>query len=202
MTNNRNDFEEMGKSIVGNIYPYLIQDLKFFYNKNFDNKIIAELGTGPGFILKELDKENFKFIYGIDISLDMLERAQKRNSNSNKINLFNANVEMLPFKTNSIDLIISRGSIFFWKNLDKAFSEIYRVLKPNGFLLIGGGYGISTPDSLIEEIISYYKKKITKNEKPKLDIDMIQTKMNKINQNTKVITKPKHGFWITWEKKL
>jgi ubiquinone/menaquinone biosynthesis C-methylase UbiE len=194
------DYENIANNIIKKIYPYLITDLKNFYNQSLDNKIIVELGTGPGHILEELLKEKFKYIYGIDISLEMLLRAKIRNNNNKRLQLINANVENIPLKEKSIDLIISRGSVFFWKNLDKAFREIYRVLKKDGFLLIGGGYGISTPDNIVEEIINNFKKNISKNDKPKLDIDKTIKIMESIGGKTEVIAKPKHGFWITWKK--
>ena len=194
------DYENIANNIIKKIYPYLITDLKNYYNQSLDNKIIVELGTGPGHILEELLKEKFKYIYGIDISLEMLLRAKIRNNNNKRLQLINANVENIPLKEKSVDLIISRGSIFFWENLDKAFREIYRVLKEDGFLLIGGGYGISTPDNIVEEILNNFKKSISKNVKPKIDIDKTIEIMEKIGGKTEVIAKPKHGFWITWKK--
>ena len=195
------DYENIANNIIKRIYPYLITDLKNFYKKSFAKKTIAELGTGPGHVLEELLKENFEKVYGIDISLEMLVRAKIRNASHNNLQLINANVESLPFKDNSLDLIISRGSIFFWKNLDKALREIYRVIKYDGFVLVGGGYGISTPESIVEDILSNFKKGVSKNNKPKLDIDNIVSIMNSIGGKTEIITKPKHGFWIAWTKK-
>ncbi len=194
------DYENIANNIIKKIYPYLITDLKNYYKQSLDNKIIVELGTGPGHILEELLKEKFKYIYGIDISLEMLLRAKIRNNNNKRLQLINANVENIPLKEKSVDLIISRGSIFFWENFDKAFREIYRVLKEDGFLLIGGGYGISTPDNIVEEILNNFKNSISKNIKPKIDIDKTIEIMRKIGGKTEVIAKPKHGFWIAWKK--
>ena len=194
------DYENIANNIIKKIYPYLIIDLKKYYKESFNNKIIVELGTGPGHVLEELLKENFKQVYGIDISLEMLLKAQKRNFSNNNLQLINANVESIPLKNKSIDLIISRGSIFFWKNLEPALNEIYRILKPDGFALIGGGYGISTPDVIVEEILSNFRKNVSKNDKPKLDIDKTVEIMNKIGGCTEIISKPKHGFWIAWTR--
>ena len=193
-------YEVFANSIIKKIYPFLITDLKKYYNDTFDNKTILEIGTGPGHILEELLKENFSKVIGIDISLDMLLRAKKRNSNNKKLFLINANAEKIPIKESTVDLIISRGSIFFWKDLETAFKEIYRVLKPNGFLLIGGGYGISTPDSIISDIHEYFKNSISKNDKPKLNIDKAIELMQSIGGKTEIIAKPKQGFWIAWKK--
>jgi ubiquinone/menaquinone biosynthesis C-methylase UbiE len=194
------DYEKIANTVIKDIYPYLITDLKTYYNHTLNNKVIAELGTGPGFIIEELVKENFKYIYGIDISLEMLIKAKKRNNHKNNIQFINANVERIPLKDKSLDIIISRGSIFFWKNIEEALKESFRILKDNGFMLVGGGYGISTPENIIDNILINFKKSVLKNEKPKLNIDEIVKIMNKIGGKTEVISKPKHGFWITWKK--
>ena len=193
-------YEEFANSIIKKIYPYLIEDLKNYYNDSFDKKTVLEIGTGPGHIIEELLKEKFSRVIGIDISLDMLLRAKKRNIKHKNLLLINAKAEKIPLKDSSIDIIISRGSVFFWKDLEAAFKEIYRILKPNGFLLIGGGYGISTPDSIISDIHDYFKNSVTKNEKPKLDIDKSIGIMQSIGGKTNIIAKPKQGFWISWRK--
>ena len=48
------DYENIANNIIKKIYPYLITDLKNYYKKSIANKIIAELGTGPGHVLEEL----------------------------------------------------------------------------------------------------------------------------------------------------
>jgi ubiquinone/menaquinone biosynthesis C-methylase UbiE len=50
-------------------------------------------------------------------------------------------VQQLPLPDGSIDLAISRGSMPFWQDLEKAFSEILRVLAPGGMAYLGGGMG-------------------------------------------------------------
>jgi ubiquinone/menaquinone biosynthesis C-methylase UbiE len=201
MNTSNNDFESMGKGIMSKIYPYLITDLKDLYHEDFSSKKILEIGTGPGFVIKELLKENFSKVYGIDISLDMLFRAkQNNNENSSNLHLFCSKAESLPFKSNSLDIIISRGSIFFWKDINKAFKEINRVIKPNGFVLIGGGYGISTPDDIISDINSYYKTNFNKKIKPKLEIDFLINELKSLGYIPYVISKKLHGFWIYWIK--
>ena len=38
--------------------------------------------------------------------------------------------EAMPFPDNSVDLVASRGSIFFWDNPAQGLREVYRVLRP------------------------------------------------------------------------
>lgn len=44
--------------------------------------------------------------------------------------------EMLPFPDNSFDLIIAAGVVMYLNSVDKAFKELYRVLRPNGHVVI------------------------------------------------------------------
>jgi ubiquinone/menaquinone biosynthesis C-methylase UbiE len=51
---------------------------------------------------------------------------------------------------------MSRGSVFFWEDHCKAFQEIYRVLKPGGVAIIGGGFG---SNELKDQIAAEMEKK-------------------------------------------
>jgi ubiquinone/menaquinone biosynthesis C-methylase UbiE len=46
----------------------------------------------------------------------------------------------MPFKDNFADLVVSRGSIFFWPNQLAGVKECYRILKPGGVAYVGGGF--------------------------------------------------------------
>jgi SAM-dependent methyltransferase len=50
-------------------------------------------------------------------------------------------VNTIPFNAASMDLVVSRGSFFFWENLSRGFSECLRVLRPGGMAYIGSGFG-------------------------------------------------------------
>lgn len=56
---------------------------------------------------------------------------------SKKITFFKGNVEQLPFVSESFDLAIAVLSLHHWKEKSKGISEIYRVLKKDGRLIIG-----------------------------------------------------------------
>lgn len=54
--------------------------------------------------------------------------------------------EQMPLPDNSVDLVFSRGSIYFWKDPARGIREIHRVLRPGGKAMIGGGLGSRYPE--------------------------------------------------------
>lgn len=44
-----------------------------------------------------------------------------------RIKVVRSDVHSLSFPDGFADLVVSRGSMFFWKDLSQAFKEIYRV---------------------------------------------------------------------------
>jgi len=56
-----------------------------------------------------------------------------------------APAESIPLPDNCIDLVVSRGSIFFWQDKAQGIREVHRILRPGGVAMIGGGLGASYP---------------------------------------------------------
>ena len=69
---------------------------------------------------------------GIDPSPRMRKIAQQRG-----IEVIDAIAEELPFKDSQFELALMVTSICFVDNLNLAFREVYRILKPGGYLIIG-----------------------------------------------------------------
>jgi ubiquinone/menaquinone biosynthesis C-methylase UbiE len=69
-----------------------------------------------------------------DISEEMLAEAKKKLSHLD-INWQNIDAQQLPFRDNSIDLVVCCFGYMFVPDKPKAFAEAYRVLRPEGVLL-------------------------------------------------------------------
>lgn len=103
-----------------------------------------DIGCGGGHLGLTLLKKTDMQGYFIDINEYAVEKTKIRAEEwklKERTKVYRENVEDMSFDSNKFDLLISRGSIGFWKDIEKAFREIYRVLKPGGKTYIGGGFG-------------------------------------------------------------
>ncbi len=86
-----------------------------------------EIGIGTGRFAEPLGIE-----FGIDPSIAMLKVARKR-----KIKVIGGVGEYLPIASNSFDFALITTTLCFLKNIVKTFNEIKRILKKNGFIILG-----------------------------------------------------------------
>jgi demethylmenaquinone methyltransferase/2-methoxy-6-polyprenyl-1,4-benzoquinol methylase len=100
---------------------------------------ILDIATGTGDLAILLAQTNAQKIIGLDISAGMLEVGKKKVEEkklSNIIELVLGDSEKMPFEDNSFDAITVGFGVRNFENLEKGFSEILRVLKPNGVFVI------------------------------------------------------------------
>lgn len=91
---------------------------------------IVDLGSGTGYLSIEIAKKTPTIqVYGIDLSRQMIRIARRHARGVENAQFKFGNATDLPFEDNSIDLIISTGSLHHWKTPAGVFDECYRVLK-------------------------------------------------------------------------
>ncbi|MEW6407948.1 MAG: class I SAM-dependent methyltransferase [Patescibacteria group bacterium] len=101
---------------------------------------ILDLGCDEGsWSIKLKEKINSKQIYGIDIIDQRLKEAKEKGVITKKSDLN----ENIPFENNFFDVIHADQVIEHIANLDRFISEIHRVLKPGGYIIISTENGSS-----------------------------------------------------------
>ncbi|MBN2442843.1 MAG: methyltransferase domain-containing protein [Spirochaetales bacterium] len=107
-----------------------------------------DLGSGRGQDVIRMAEEAGPsgFAYGIDLSEGMIEKAKK---NAHKFNISNlefiqSELEILPIKDDSIDVVISNCTINHARDKGAVYKEIYRVLKKGGRIVISDIYSLDT----------------------------------------------------------
>jgi len=102
-----------------------------------ENTKLIDVASGTGDIAKLfLEYINYKGkVYCVDENKGMLEINKKKLKNQNNVEWYCNKAEKLPFKDNEFDYYTISFGIRNVSNIDNAFKEAYRVLKPGGRLL-------------------------------------------------------------------
>jgi len=101
---------------------------------------ILELGFGAGKAIELVAAQTTNgHVSGIDLSQEMVHAASHRNAQAieaGQVALRHGDLTTLPFAENQFDKIFSIQTLYFWPNPPRALAEIFRVLKPDGVLIV------------------------------------------------------------------
>ena len=98
---------------------------------------VLDVGCGTGeFERLVLLEQPTQAIVGIDLSEQMLERAQQKCRDYPHVSFQKASVAALPFSDRSFDVIVSASAFHYFNDPIAALTEMKRVLKPNGEIVI------------------------------------------------------------------
>ncbi len=100
-------------------------------------KVVLDLGSGSGLYTKALAKEFPRAkLLALDLSEKMLSYSRKQTRVCLKtLSHCRADIEKLPLKDASVDLVFSNLVLHWASNVDAVLQEIKRVLRPDGCLL-------------------------------------------------------------------
>lgn len=130
-----------------------------------ESPAILDVGCGKGDDLQRISHIDKRISgYGVDTSFDYLIVASEKLRVAKNLCLLQAKAELLPFKNESFDIVISSEVIehIDIKRGERLIEEVYRVLKHQGVFIV------TTPSrfnytSLIGKIVpSYFKKSLRK----------------------------------------
>jgi ubiquinone/menaquinone biosynthesis C-methylase UbiE len=101
--------------------------------KKIRNGTVVDLGSGTGYLSIEIAKRASGLqVYGVDLSRQMVKIARRHARGVENVQFEFGDAAALSFEDDSIDFIISTGSLHHWNKPDKVFDECYRVLKKDG----------------------------------------------------------------------
>jgi len=196
-------FNEAATKILAPIYPVIAEQI--IDECRITEGICIDVGCGPAQLGMELAKRTSLIIYALDVSEEMLKMAKENVEKAGlngKLIPISGDVHAMPFKNEFADLVISRGSLPFWRDKVQAFREIYRVLKAGGFTFIGGGFGRDMEvRSKVRERMLKLRKEIPKFKKTRLTTEYLQCILEKAQiENFKIISDDS-GLWVKIAKR-
>jgi ubiquinone/menaquinone biosynthesis C-methylase UbiE len=193
-------FLTIADTIFAPIYPVIAEQI--VTNTGIHSGTALDVGSGPGHLANALALASECTVHALDCSPDMIEICQNRVSEkglTGRVIPALGDVSEIPYGDNTFDLIVSRGSWFFWEDLPKGLSEIYRVLKPGGKTYIGGGFGTA---ELKEQIVAAMKERESdfesgmKERMTSRSPDIIRSVLENIGVHNYSLINDDSGIWL------
>ena len=97
---------------------------------------VLDVGCGSGWATRLLADYAFKGrVTGIDISDEMVRVARESSTSYPNVDFEVASAEQLPFADDEFTHAFSMESLYYYKNLSRALSEIHRVMRAGGLFV-------------------------------------------------------------------
>lgn len=137
---NRRFFDRWAKSYDKFIFGWWMRYIQREVIRQLDltqNSSVLDVGCGTGYTISELSKTiSTGKLAGIDLSPNMIARAQRKLSGTENVGFHQAEVEKIPFKNNSFDDVICTEAFHHFSEPSKALQEMKRVVKKQGRIII------------------------------------------------------------------
>jgi len=149
-------------------YPFVVKDILRYCDPA--KGLWVDLGAGRGQVGIPLIEATGNPVVMVDPDAKAMQKGMeiaREKGLGDKLVPVVGVAEKMPFPDGSVDLVVSRGSIFFWDDPVKGLQEVYRVLRPGGTAYIGGGAGSGYPKWAAEKLIEGRRKQMQGDEAEK-----------------------------------
>jgi len=110
---------------------------KYLAHRVFHGAEVLSVGCGPGVILREVAELDPSIRgTGIDISPDRIQDAIERNRDNKRVRFVCGDAHAMQFPSNSFDIVYSRMLFQYLQKKEQAITELVRVCRPGGTVLL------------------------------------------------------------------
>ncbi|MFW5882483.1 MAG: class I SAM-dependent methyltransferase [Planctomycetota bacterium] len=129
-------------------FPSVAHDV-IAYCGDGSGRVWVDLGSGAGGLgFALLDRLRDATLVLVDPNADTAGQAlaaARRRGVAARVVVVIAPAEAIPLAEGSVDVVVSRGSFYFWSDRAQGLREVWRILRPGGRAMIGGGLGSAYP---------------------------------------------------------
>ncbi|MBN1335026.1 MAG: class I SAM-dependent methyltransferase [Deltaproteobacteria bacterium] len=131
----------IASTLFAPVYPALARQVVEDYG--ITQGVAVDVGGSAGYLAIALARITDLTVYVLDIdpSAVALGALLARDAGlARRVRPVQGDAQDMPFRDDFADLVVSRGSIFFWADPRQGLREVYRILKPGGVAWVGGGF--------------------------------------------------------------
>jgi ubiquinone/menaquinone biosynthesis C-methylase UbiE len=147
-------YNDLAQTVFFPVYPVIANEI--LKKADIDTGQCLDVGSGPGYLSIALATLSNLTVYALDNSRPMRNiaiRNAKKYRLEHRVKPVSGDINEFPFDARSMDLVVSRGTFFFWNDLSRGFFECLRVLKPGGMAYIGDGFGnVRLRDEIVSQM--------------------------------------------------
>jgi ubiquinone/menaquinone biosynthesis C-methylase UbiE len=111
--------------------------LRALQNVNLKKSVSLDVGCGSGLFFKEIAKQS-EMVIGIDISINLLKKANAQAKKSGNVHVILADADHLPLKEHPFDLVFSFTILQNMPSPKETLIEIKHVTKSGGKIVVSG----------------------------------------------------------------
>jgi ubiquinone/menaquinone biosynthesis C-methylase UbiE len=202
-------FYKSATTILKPVYAALAR--QFVADFGIKDGICVDVGGGSGSLSLALAKTTDLTCYVVDLDpaavrLCGIEADEAKLTG--RVRALEGDAQNLPLRDNFANLVVSRGSIFFWQDQLQGLKEAYRILKPGGVAFVGCGVSRLLDAATRNPILAWRKETVTKGGHKsgwhKIDPDLVERCKSAGNKNVRMVHEPDsgddYGYWIEIHK--
>lgn len=204
MSSKAYEFDEIASGPFSPIYGVIAQQI--VEKTGISSGVCLDIGSGGGHLGLSLAQITDMKVILLDKLADALTIAGKRAEKwglSGRTETLLGDVHELPVGEKSVDLCISRGSVWFWEDQEKSFSEINRVLTKNGIAYIGGGFGNKELKEQVDKKMKERDRSWPRSREKFVEgntVEHFTMLLKRTGISNFEITDDEKGIWVVFEK--
>ena len=199
-------FFEMQSTDFAPVYPALAEQVVADYG--ITEGIGVDVGGGSGMLSIAMAEITDLTLYNLDIdpwALRLSDVLVDEADLTGRIRTVEGDAQAMPFRDELADLVVSRGSIFFWPDQLAGILECHRILKTGGVAFIGGGFPRSLDPAIRTPLAEAAQKRFFGDTPPPngwrpIEEDLVQRAKDAGIDGIRLIEDPIVGWWIELRK--
>lgn len=153
-------FYNLAHGVFAPVYPAFARQLVQDYG--ITQGVCVDMGGADGSLAIELAKITTLTVYVVDISpaaIRLCNLLSDEAGLTGRVRAVEGDAQDLPLRDSFADLVVSRNSMFEWPDTMAGIQEAYRILKPGGVALLGGGLSRLLDEKTLGALVAWGEKK-------------------------------------------